>query len=307
MKLKRLGAGILARGIGSSGRRNLAAANSAIAAANSAIAPPFKMTPRKKPLTPLLLAIFIIKAGLAYAASPAPALPGPTPPARPNIDPQAVKIVRRACDELARPGAFTFHAEVMFDQVLKSGVKLQFAGALDYAVQRPNHLAVEYESDLGGKRLWYDGKMVTLFDLPNQVYASVPASGSIDQMMEHMNEVYNLSLPLGDMASGTACEQIDKHVNFGAWVGINDVLGKPCDHIAFALSSADYQVWIQHTGKPLPLKVVINYRALRGSPLYIAFISDWNFPAAIPQAHFTPDLPQGALRIDFAKAKEQKP
>ena len=64
---------------------------------------------------------------------------------------------------------------------------------------------------------------------------------------------------------------------------------------------------MQHTGKPLPRKVVIDYRALRGSPEYIAFISDWNFPATIPQARFTPNLPQGAERIDFAKAKEQKP
>jgi hypothetical protein len=256
---------------------------------------------------PLLVAMFVIKAVLAHAASPTPPLPEATPSARPNIDSQAVEILQRACHELADHNAFTFHAEVMFDQVLQSGVKVQFAGALDYAVQRPNQLAVDYESDLGGKRLWYDGKTVTLFDIPNKVYSSVPAPGSIDQMMDHMTEVYRLSLPLGDMASGRACEKIDKQVNFGTWVGVNDVLGEPCDHLAFALSSADYQIWIQHTGKPLPRKVVINYRALRGSPEYIAFISDWNFPATIAQARFRPNLPQGAVQIDFAKAKEQKP
>ena len=249
----------------------------------------------------------MINAGLAYAASPTPALPQPTPSARPNIDPQAVEILQRACHELSNHNAFTFHAEVMFDEVLQSGVKLQFAGALDYAVQRPNELAVDYESDLGGKRLWYDGKTVTLFDIPYKMYASVPASGSIDQMMDHMIEAYHLSLPLGDMASGKACEKIDQQVNFGTWVGVNDVLGEPCDHLAFALSSADYQVWVQHTGKPLPRKVVINYRALRGSPEYIAFISDWKFPSIIAQDRFRPNLPQGAVRIDFAKAKEQKP
>ena len=257
--------------------------------------------------TLLLVAIVVIKAGLARAASPTPALPQPTPAARPNIAPQAVEILQRACHELSNHKAYTFHAEVMFDEVLQSGVKLQFAGALDYAVQRPDELAVDYESDLGGKRLWYDGKTVTLFDIPYQMYASVPASGSIDQMMDHMFEVYHLSLPLGDMASGKACAKIDKHVSFGTWVGVNDVLGEPCDHLAFALSSADYQVWVQHTGKPLPRKVVINYRALRGSPQYIAFISDWKFPATIAQAHFRPNLPPGALQIDFAKAKEQKP
>jgi hypothetical protein len=265
-----------------------------------------KMACWKKPLMALLVAVFAV-ASLAHAAGPSPAPPQPTPGARPNIAPQAVQLLQRACEELANANAFTFHAEVMFDQVLQSGVKLQFAGAVDYAVQRPNELAVDYESDLGGKRLWYDGKTVTLLDLPYNLNASVSAPGSIDKMIDHMTEVYRLSLPLGDMASGKACETIDKQVNFGTWVGVNDVLGEPCDHIAFAASSADYQVWLQHSGKPLPRKVVINYRALRGSPEYIAFISDWKFPTTIAQARFRPNLPQGAVRIDFVEAKEQKP
>ena len=300
MKFKHLCAGILANGIEPSGPRNITAAMCAIALQS-------KMTRSKKFSTLLVVAIFVIKAGLTHAASPAPALPQPPPAARPSIAPQAVEIVQRACHELSNHNALTFHAEVMFDEVLQSGVKLQFAGALDYAVQRPNELVVNYESDLGGKRLWYDGKTVTLLDLSYKMYASVPASGSIDQMMDYINRAYNLSLPLGDMASGKACEKIDKQVNFGTWVGVNDVLGEPCDHLAYALSSADYQIWVQHTGKPLPRKVVINYRALRGSPEYIAFISNWNFPSTIAQDRFRPNLPQGAVRIDFAKAKEQKP
>jgi hypothetical protein len=300
MKFKHLCDGILAWVKWSSGPRNNMAAKSAITRQ-------FKIVRWIKPSTVLLVAIFVIKAALAYASSSTPAVPEPTPLARPNIDPQAVEILQRACHELTNHNSFTFRAEVMFDQVLQSGVKLQFAGALDYAVQRPNELAVDYESDLGGKRLWYDGKTVTLFDIPHKVYASVPVPGSIDQMMDHMTEAYHLSLPLGDMASGRACEKIDKHVNFGTWVGVNDVLGESCDHLAFALSNADYQIWIQHTGKALPRKIVINYRALRGSPQYIAFISDWDFPATIPQARFRPKLPPGALQIDFAKAKEEKP
>jgi hypothetical protein len=64
-----------------------------------------KMAPWKKPSTSLLMAIFVIQAGLAHAASPTPALPEPTPRARPNIAPQAVEILQRACQELANPKA----------------------------------------------------------------------------------------------------------------------------------------------------------------------------------------------------------
>ena len=144
MKFKQLCAGILASGIGSSGPRNITAAKCAIALQS-------KMTRWKKSPTPFLVAIFVIKVGLAHAASRTSALPQPTPAARPSIAPQAVEIVQRACHELSIHNAFTFHAEVMFDEVLQSGVKLQFAGALDYAVQRPEGLLQFQPHHIGGE------------------------------------------------------------------------------------------------------------------------------------------------------------
>ena len=249
---------------------------------------------------------FILIARLACAAGPA-AGRQPSPPAQPNIAPRAQELLQHACDQLANAHAFTFHAEVMFDQVLQSAVKLQFAGALDYAVQRPNELAVDYQSDLGGKRFWYDGKTVTIFDPPHKMYASVAAPDSIDEMMEHVMQAHHLSLPLGDLAFSNACGKISKDIKFASYVGVNDVLGVPSDHLAFASDNADFQVWLRHTGEPLPHKVVINYRTLPGSPEYIAFISDWRFPATIPQSRFRPKLPKGATRIDFQTVKEKQP
>ena len=94
MKFKHLRDRILTWIKKSSGPRNITAAKSAIALQS-------KMVSWKKPSTIFLVAIFVIKAGLAYAASPTPALPEATPSTRPNIDPQAVEILQRACHELA--------------------------------------------------------------------------------------------------------------------------------------------------------------------------------------------------------------
>jgi hypothetical protein len=113
------------------------------------------------------------------AASPASAqAPQPAPP--PKIDPRAEQLLNRSCDDLASSQAFTFHAEITFDKVLPSNVKLQFAAAADYAVQRPDQLAVDFHSDLGGKEIWYNGTSVTIFDPPHMVYASTEVPGSID-------------------------------------------------------------------------------------------------------------------------------
>lgn len=254
----------------------------------------------------LIVVIFTAFATIASAAGPE-AAPQASQPSQPKIAPQAEQLLQRTCDMLTDANAFTFHAEVMFDQVLRSAVKLQFSGALEYAVQRPNELAVEYQSDLGGKRFWYDGKTVTLYDPPHKVYSSIAAPGTINEMMDQVMEAHHLSLPLGDMALSNACGKIGPQITFGTWVGVNDVLGVPCDHLAFASDTVDFQLWVQHRGKPLPRKVVINYRALPGAPEYIALISDWQFPAGIPQSRFRASLPKGAVRIEFQTVKEKQP
>ena len=227
--------------------------------------------------------------------------------AAPQVDPRAAQIVRRACAELAAAKTFTFHAEVTFEQVLpQSPVKIQFAGATDYAVRKPGALAVDFESDLGAKRFWYDGTTLTVFDAPKMMYTSTAVPDSIDAMMERVAETNHLTIPLADLAMSDPCANF-KRVIFGAYVGRGDVGGVACDHLAFTESNFDWQIWIQHTGKPLPRKVMINYRSTPGAPEYVAVISDWKFPPTIPDSRFTPQIPKKAIRIKFVDLKEPHP
>jgi hypothetical protein len=240
-------------------------------------------------------------------ASPAGAQAPQQPAPPPKLDPRAEQLLSSSCEDLASSKAFTFHAEITFDEVLPSNVKLQFAAAADYAVQRPNQLAVEFHSDLGGKEIWYDGTNVTIFDPPHLLYASTEVPASIDGMMEQIGAEHNLTIPLADLAYSHPCDMFRKGIVFSAYIGVNDVAGEDCDHLAFAKSNVDWQIWLQRSGKHLPRKVVINYRNDPGSPEYVAVLSDWKFPESIPASVFRPDLPKDARRIDIGKVKETKP
>jgi hypothetical protein len=127
----------------------------------------------------MALAAAFIVSSLAAAAEPAapdnrpaaaePAAPSSEPQAPSNleapgsqVDPHAKQVPPRACAELARSD----HGEITFDQVIPSQLKLQFAGASDHAVRKPDGLEVDYESDLRAKRFWYNGKTITIFDAP---------------------------------------------------------------------------------------------------------------------------------------------
>jgi hypothetical protein len=258
-----------------------------------------------------LAAIFFVS-GLAAASESAAPSSQSQAAAKPEetasqVDPHAQQILRRACTVLAESDAFTFHAEINFDQVMPSQVKLQFAGASDFAVRRPDGLAVDYESDLGAKRLWYNGKTLTIFDAPSMTYASTPVPPSIDAMLDRVAELHNLTIPLADLALSNPCENVSKRVLFGSYVGVGDVGGIACDHLAFAQSNVDWQIWIQRSGKPLPRKIVINYRTTPGLPQYLAVISDWKFPGTIPNARFSVQIPKKAVRIKIVDVKEPHP
>jgi hypothetical protein len=236
------------------------------------------------------------------AASSPSASTQPAPP--PKIDPRADELLSRTCAALGTADAFSFHAEVMFDKVLPHTVKVQFAAEMNFYLQRPDELAVDYQSDLGGKRVWYDNGELTIFDLPHQMYASMKAPSSIDAMLDEVEQKENITLPLANLAYSEPCQRIRKQIIYSGYIGVNDVNGEDCDHVAYSSRNVDLQLWLARTGKPVPRKIVINYRTEPGAPEYIAVLSDWKFPKEIPASRFRPDLPKDAKRIEFLKVKE---
>jgi hypothetical protein len=213
-------------------------------------------------------------------------------------------LLKKACATLAAEKNLEFHAEVTFDEVLPSGVKLQYAGALDLARELPDHLAVAFDSDLGSKRFWYDGKTVTLLDSAHKVYGSIPVESSIDGMLTEIQEKAKFTVPLSDFAVADPAEVLKRAI-FGIYVGRGDVDGVTCDHLAFSGAEADFQIWLERGKQALPKKLVITYASLPQSPQYAAVFSDWKFPSEIPASLFEPAIPQGTIRVNFLTIKKE--
>ncbi len=258
--------------------------------------------------------VFIVNLGCLIAATLGAycvtfaAEPTSTSSARPSgIAPYADKLLTKACQALNSVDAFSFHAEIMFDQVLPPDVKVQFAGAMNFAVQRPDELAVDYQSDLGAKELWYSDGTLTVLDPTRMAYTTFAVPPVIDGMLDRVAEMDNLTIPLSDFAASDTCKLLRKETTYGGYVGIGDVNGIECDHIALSSPKADFQLWLDRSGKPIPRKVVMNYRNLPGSPEYIALLSDWKFPKKIPSSRFRADVPKDFKRIEFLTVKESKP
>jgi len=204
---------------------------------------------------------------------------------------------------LKRAETFRFHAEINFDDVLSSGQKVQYAGAADVTVRRPTGVYIDYRDDISAKRFWYDGKTGTLLDLVRGKYATADLPGGIDGAVDLLQERYDVTLPLSDLASSDLFEMIDARARAWGYLGLNDVEGTPCHHIAIVGENRDLQLWIQQSGNPVPLKLVITYKNVPQSPQYQAVLMDWKLGAKVSADTFEPSLPKDAGRIGFLVAE----
>jgi len=233
-------------------------------------------------------------AALLLLLAPAAAQGQATPKAIPSPE----ELLRKASSELAK-GPYSFHAEIGFDDVLVSGQKLRFAGAADVTVRPPDGVYVDYRDDLSAKRLWYDGEKVTLLDLASKAYSQASVPGEIDAAVDLLMKRYDLALPLADLISSDFFKTIDAHALAWSYVGVHDVEGTPAHHIAILGEKSDLQLWIQKTGKPLILKLVVTYKRVPTAPQYEAVLMDWKLGAKVSDGSFIPVLPEGAQRIEF--------
>lgn len=229
-----------------------------------------------------------------------PALSAESAPPR-VVDPEADRIMERACEQLKSAPAFSVEADISYDDVLTSGLTVQYQRMNQLVLDRPHHLRVDGESDKGQRTLLYDGKTLTVFDPDENMYVQVPAPDSIDATLDKLEE-YGVSLPLDDLMSSEPCAWLHEDVWDGFYGGRHYLDGRYVHHLLFRVAAADFQIWVQGGEVPVIRKVIIEYREKEGAPRYEARLSDWNFRPTIKEGEFTFNPPEGAIRIDFRAA-----
>src|SRR3990172_6073671 len=98
-----------------------------------------------------------IGASLAIAFA-LPAAPARTaePKAAPAAPPHAEEVLRAMSAYLGKAKAYSYHAEIEFDQILPRGPKIRLAGAVDVAMARPESLHVDYRDDISDRVGWFE-------------------------------------------------------------------------------------------------------------------------------------------------------
>jgi hypothetical protein len=238
------------------------------------------------------------------AAIPLTAVMGATSNAA-TPSPTTEELLRQVIADLTGAETVSFHVEILLDRIDSTGQKLQFAAALDAEVRRPDHLRIDYMGDLTAKRAWYDGDTLTIFDPDHGVYAEMPGSGDVASTLQAAGKRYGVTLPLADLLRSDLMERIDSGVVARVHrIGLHDVGGEDCHHLAIRREHDDLQIWIRAGDRPRLCKLVFTYIDQPGSPQFMAVFSDWDLSPRLRDKNFKAKLPKDAVRASFLEDGE---
>lgn len=250
---------------------------------------------KRSAFRPLLLGISVIGC-LAFAGQAADAPP-----------PSADDLVRQMGQRLAAAQTFTFSAHTIRQQFLTNGQKVDIARNQKVVVRRPDRLAADVVADEGDTAFTFDGSTVTLLNLHDNVYGQASIKGNLDMLFDTLATKYGMTLPLVDLVLADPAKAMLSRVQSSADLGLGWVFDTRCRHLAFRQGDIDWEIWIQAGADPLPRKLVITYKDVPGVPQYIAYLSDWNLKADVPDARFTFKPPAGVKEIEFAAPAKSQP
>ena len=214
------------------------------------------------------------------------------------IERRAQDILKQMSDFFAATPRFAFEAEETFDLLKDSQPRLQLTNSRKVVVERPSRFVSDATGDTLNRSVWFDGQTVSSLDKSYNTYAMLKASGSIDEVLDMLMDRFDIEIPLADFLYADPYSVLMEKVTYGRYVGIHQVAGIPCHHLAFAQETIEWQIWIDAGAQPLPRKIVITYVDELGEPQYSATITTWNLAPQIPENFFQFKAPEGATQVE---------
>ncbi len=238
----------------------------------------------------------------AFTQTPAPqehALAG-APAVTGDIDPVALSALEKMTLYLGTLKDFEVRTRTTVDETIPNGQKIQLDGGATYKVQRPNAFFIETRSDRRLRQFYYNGKTFTIFSPRVGFYAEVPAPGTISEVLQKLEDNYDISVPLNDLFHWGAKPTDVQAIKSGMRVGYAKIGDADCDQYAFRQDGVDWQIWIERGDKPLPRKLVITTLEEATQPQYVAYL-DWDLAPRHDATAFNFTPPKDASKIEIVR------
>lgn len=216
-----------------------------------------------------------------------------------TIEPRADRILRQMSDKLAGTTAFSVDARVTRDELMPGGPMVEFTASHKITLRRPNQLHTISTGDGRDREVWFSDGMLAMLDREQRSYATLNTSRKIDDMLDDLQDEYDLPLPAADVLFSNPYSVLTENTISGQYVGMNSVGGQKCHHLAFRKESIDWQIWISADRDTLPRKLVISFLDLSGQPQTHVEFTNWDLSPRLAAGQFTFRAPAGVRRVEM--------
>jgi hypothetical protein len=250
----------------------------------------------------LCLLLAVVWAGSTTIGQPAPPAPpaAPAPAAAPRaVDPKADDVLRKMGQSLQAAKTFSFEVDDAVDELLTNGQKVQFGKHVKVLVRRPDALMATVDGDLEQMQYVYHGSQLAIVNRKDKCYALQDVPRNIDAMFDFMAERFGITATLSDLCFSDPYKAMTEHLRSGAYLGLHQVNGVKCHHLAFRQDVIDWQIWVEDSESAVPRKIVITFKEQPGHPQFTAFIDKWDLSAQATDAAFEFTPPGDCKRIDL--------
>jgi hypothetical protein len=217
----------------------------------------------------------------------------------PAIEARADAALKGMCRYLGGLKSFRVDTTTIDEKVTTAGQKVQELKESRVVVRRPNALAVDRTGPAGHVLFRYDGKRFAVYGVNQNIYASAPAPGELDQAIDDARDRFGIDAPGGDLIASDAYEALLDGVTEARYIGLEPIGGVMAHHLAMRKAGSDYQLWIKDGPEPLPLRYVITSRDMPSHPQFTIELRGWeaNVPLSATSFAFIP--PPGARQVPF--------
>jgi hypothetical protein len=251
-------------------------------------------------------ALLSFAAALALvAAVPAVAQTSATaaPAASANVlDTDAEAALTRMGAALRAMKSFEVRADATTETVFDGSHKIMSRTATTYSVQQPDRMTVDMQTDTGHRRVYYNGKVMTVVGLKIGKYVTFPVSGTNSEVLAKADQQFGINFPLQDLFRWGDPSSTVVRPTAGFRVGASTIDGVAVTQYAFRQPGVDFQIWLEDGVQPLPRKLVITDTETPAQPQYVATFT-WNRTPTLSADSFTFTPRPGDTLVDFGTAK----
>jgi hypothetical protein len=218
----------------------------------------------------------------------------------------ARKLVKAMSVYMASQKAISFAYDSILEVVTIDNQKLGLASSGTVALNRPDKFRATRSGGFVDVEMVFDAKTVTLFGKNTNLYTQIDTPGTIDHLIDELQEKHNRPLPAADLLMSNVDDELMSEVVDIKDLGSGVIGGTECDHLAFRTQDVDWQIWIAHGDRPYPCRYVITSKLIAGGPQYSVQLRDWKTGDEVAADDFSFKNTAKAKKIDLKDLSEMK-